>query len=269
MARRLLSVFSLFVLACLLWVLTARFHPAIIQLVDRYAVIVALALIAMVALFILVFLQFDTVQQAVLGFLADDHPEDAPAHASSWYVRDALRAEARETIDQQIAWVNGIDDKAMRTLRFNVLILGGLISGVSVLLDRNIIDKLEEVTDPFLVTGVLALVGSTALAALTYTASSMKVGLSSDDIQSVHKGDLSEKEYHDKLMTSYEQWIHANRRTIALNSDLVTFTILLLVYGTVFTVLGFLSLLPITVGDPLILGSSFTLAAMTIIALWY
>jgi hypothetical protein len=202
-------------------------------------------------------------------FFTDANPSSLPDRASSWYVRDSVRREAREPIDQQIAWVNGIDDKAMRTLRFNVLILGGVVSGVSVLLDRGIIDGVEEVTDPFLLTGVLALVGSPSLAALTYTASSMKVGMSSNDLESVRTGDLSDEEYTHKLMTSYRRWIQENRRTIALNSDLVTLTILLLVYGTVFTVLGILSLLPTAVGDSLLLGSTVSLALMTLVALWY
>jgi hypothetical protein len=269
MRQRLFSILTLAVLGWLVWVLNERFHSVIHRTVDHYAFWFVLGLIGLLALFLVVFWFSERVQNVVLGLFDDEQPTPLPDHASSWYVRDAVHRGARETINQQIEWVNGIDDKAMRTLRFNVLILGGVVSGISVLLDRGIIDAVEEVTDPLLLTGVLALVGSTSLAALTYTASSMKVGMSSNDIESVHHSDLSDEEYTHKLMTSYRRWIQQNRRTIALNSDLVTLTILLLVYGTVFTVLGILSLLPTAVGDSLILGSTVSLAVMTLVALWY
>ncbi|MBP1987920.1 hypothetical protein [Halolamina salifodinae] len=270
MRQRLFLVFTLTVLGWLLWVLNQRFHAAVRRAVERYALFIFVAVGGLLAVGLVVFWYSERVQDRVLGLFEDDDESlSPPARPASWYVRDSVRREARETIDQQIAWVNGIDDKAMRTLRFNVLILGGVVSGVSILLDRGIIDGVEEVTDPFLLMGVLALVGSTSLAALTYTASSMKVGMSSNDIESVHQSDLSDEEYTHKLMTSYRRWIQQNRRTIALNSDLVTLTILLLVYGTVFTVLGILSLLPTAVGDSLIIGSTFSLALMTLVALWY
>lgn len=269
MRQRLFSVVTLAVLGWLLWVLNKRFHSVIHRVFDQYALAFVLVLGALLGLFLLIFRTSEPVQDIVLGLFDEDKSAPSPTHASSWYVRDSVRREARETIDHQIAWVNGIDDKAMRTLRFNVLILGGVVSGVSILLDRGIIDGVEEVTDPFLLTGVLALVGSTSLAALTYTASSMKVGMSSNDIGSVHQSDLSDEEHNHKLMTSYRRWIEQNRRTIALNSDLVTLTILLLVYGTVFTVLGILSMLPTAVSDSVILGSTVSLTVMTVVALWY
>lgn len=211
MGQRLFYALTLTVLGWLLWVLNERFHSAVYQGVRQYALLLVSVIVALPLLFLLVFRYSERVQDVVLGLFDDEEPVPLPDHASSWYVRDSVRREARETIDQQIAWVNGIDDKAMRTLRFNVLILGGVVSGVSVLLDRGIIDGVEEVTDPFLLTGVLALVGSTSLAALTYTASSMKVGMSSNDIESVHRRDLADAEYTHKLMTSYRRWIQQNR----------------------------------------------------------
>ncbi|WP_135824806.1 hypothetical protein [Halorussus ruber] len=154
-----------------------------------------------------------------------------------------MHAEVRETVEGQVAWLREIDDKAMRTLRFNAALLGLVVPMFSFAVKFELVAEAQAFYNPHVALGVAALVASTALAGLTYTSSSIESGVSSEDIRTARRQGLTDAEVHDVLLTSYVTWIQSNRKTIRWNSVLVTMTLLLTIGAFVSLTLGLTSAL--------------------------
>ena len=149
-----------------------------------------------------------------------------------------MREEVRETVEGQVAWLREIDDKAMRTLRFNAVLLGLIVPVFSFAVKFGLVNGTEAFYNGHTAVGIFALVTSTMLAGLTYTSSRLEGGVSSDDVREAKRRGLTDEEVHDTFISSYAKWIRANRRIIYWNTFLVTFTILLTVSAFVFLSLG-------------------------------
>lgn len=160
-----------------------------------------------------------------------------PFH-SSWYRHGTVYEATRTTLDKQINWLHEIDDKAMRTLRFNVLLLGILVPGYSLAIEYGPGSRLSDLYNSDTALGIGCLITSVALAGLTYTASSIDVGVSADDVLLARRTKLSDRDAFDALVASHAEWIRTNRRVILWNSLLVSVTVLLSIYGIVFLSLG-------------------------------
>ena len=169
-------------------------------------------------------------------------PAVQPCH-SSWYRQGTVYEATRTTLDKQVEWLHEIDDKAMRTLRFNVLLLGLLVPGYSMAVRHGTASRLADFYSIDTALGISCLVASTALAGLTYTASSIDVGVSADDVRVARRARIPDRAAFDALVSSHAEWIRTNRRTILWNSFFVTITVLLLIYGVVFLSLGVASVL--------------------------
>ena len=154
-----------------------------------------------------------------------------------------LRAEARETVDAQRRTLDDIDTKASRILRLNIAMIGILVSVLSIVtqLGSNSDARVSNI-DPFLniytEIGIGALVLSTAFAAMTYTASELDVGVSSENITDLLRADFSNKETEELLLKNYIMRINFNRSTNVRNIPLIQMTIILVVLAIVSFVLG-------------------------------
>lgn len=149
-----------------------------------------------------------------------------------------MREEVRTTVEEQVTWLRRIDDKAMRTLRFNAALLGLIVPTFSFAVRFGLVDGTWAFYTVHTASGIVALVASTVLAGVTYTSSNVRGGVSSTDVTQARRRGLTDEEVHDTFISSYAKWIRTNRRTIYHNALLVTCTILLTVSAFVFLSLG-------------------------------
>lgn len=171
----------------------------------------------------------------------DENRDHVPEFHGSWYRNETMYKEVRETVAEQVAWLREIDDKAMRTLRFNAILLGLVVPGFSAAFKFGLVTEMRAFYTLHTVLGVVALVASTALAGLTYTSSSIEAGVSSEDVRTARRRGLTDEEVRDVLLTSYVEWIQSNQKTVRWNAILVTLTVLLTIAAFVSLALGIAS----------------------------
>lgn len=152
-----------------------------------------------------------------------------------------MREEVRTTVEGQVAWLREIDDNAMRTLRFNTVLLGLVVPAFSFALEFGLVVEIQAFYTSYTAFGITTLIASTALAGLTYTSSSIEAGVSSDDVRGARRRALTDEEVHDALLASYVQWIRSNQETVRWNTVLVTLTVILTIVAFVSLTLGFAS----------------------------
>jgi hypothetical protein len=157
---------------------------------------------------------------------------------------EIAREEAHRTVDYQVETLNDIDTKAAKVLRLNLLLLGIVLTGLSLVannadsggaIDSSVFRRLGNV---YVELGLLCLLVSTALAALTYTASSMREGMSGRDINDLLTNEYSDRENLYGIVDSYSRWMQYNFKINTRNAPLGTSTLLFLVYGIVALSLG-------------------------------
>lgn len=154
-----------------------------------------------------------------------------------------LRAEADRTVERQLEALTDIDDKASRMLRLNVLLVGVVVSALSIASQlsggsRASRPIVEQYQNAYVELGVASLVVSTALAAITFTATEYDVGVSSDNVTTLLGADLSSAEVQALLVKNYVARINFNRSTNVRNIPLITATIVFAVVGVVLFTLG-------------------------------
>ncbi|SFS00063.1 hypothetical protein SAMN05216559_2304 [Halomicrobium zhouii] len=153
-----------------------------------------------------------------------------------------LREEAHRTVDNQINTLNDIDSKVARILRINLVILGILLTGLSVATapesQPNQILHYTDLINNYTIAGVSLLLLSTGVAAITYTASSLQSGLAATDLRNLLNNDYTDRQNLEGIVEGYSEWIEYNYRTNAKNAPLGTLTILLLVYSMAWLALG-------------------------------
>lgn len=145
--------------------------------------------------------------------------------------------EARQTLDAQIDNLNDIDTKAIRILRVNVLLIGVILSVLTFSSQTEAV-PLEDLLNTYVGAGVFLLVSSTAAAALTYTASDVRAGMSTEDVVTMLQEDMTEDELELVLSKSYAKWIRDNQSTEVLDAFYSTTTVLLLIYSVTYLSLG-------------------------------
>lgn len=153
-----------------------------------------------------------------------------------------LRAEARETVDAQRSTLNDIDTKASKILRLNILLIGVIVSALSIAAQNggsnSTVPGVEPFVNVYMKLGIVSLVLSTALAAITYTASELDVGVSSTNLKNLLRADFQLDEAQELLVKNYIVRINFNRSTNIRNIPLITSTIAFIVAGVVFFALG-------------------------------
>lgn len=155
----------------------------------------------------------------------------------------ALRCEANLTVERQLATLTDIDDKASRMLRLNVLLVGVVASGLSIasqLADDSgaSVPIVDQFRNAYVELGVASLVVSTALAAITYSATEYDVGISADNAMKLLIADLPDTEVEAMLVKNYVARVNFNRSTNVRNLPLITATIVFAVGGVVLLSLG-------------------------------
>lgn len=152
-----------------------------------------------------------------------------------------LRAEAHRTVDAQIKTLEDIDTKASKILRLNIVLIGILVSVLSLATQSQTGNggmALDPLLNEYNFVGIGALVFSTAFAAMTYTASELDVGTSYENLQSLLEADFSRDEAEELLVKNYITRINFNRSTNVRNIPLVQLTIVLVVVAVVSFMLG-------------------------------
>lgn len=161
-----------------------------------------------------------------------------------------LRSEARETVRGQQETLNDIDSKASKILRLNILLVGVIVSALSIAAqvggnatapnsgEGAPAPLLDQFLNLYTKLGIGFLILSTALAALTYTASELDVGVSSDNLANLIKADFSTDERRELLLKNYIVRINFNRSTNIRSIPLISATILFVVAGILFFTLG-------------------------------
>lgn len=154
-----------------------------------------------------------------------------------------LRAEARKTVNAQRETLNDIDTKASKILRLNVALIGILVSVVSLAMQfapdsESGIGRIEPFVNVYTEVGIAALVLSTAFAAVTYTASEVEVGVSSENLTNLLRADFSQSESEELLVKNYIMQINFNRSTNVRNIPLFQLTMVSAILAIISLVLG-------------------------------
>lgn len=144
---------------------------------------------------------------------------------------EATYAEARAVLDAQNDTMGDIDSKAMRTVRFNVLLVGVLITAARF--------AGPSVFNPALLhLSVGCLVLSAILGIVTYNESYLFVGLQGAYIEYLTDGTPPDVRWDQDLLQTFAGMISENTDELEWNSWLLTVTLGALILGIVFGVLA-------------------------------
>lgn len=149
-------------------------------------------------------------------------------------IDDRTFREARYTLDHYVKRIKNQDRKAVGIFRLNFLVLGILLSSLTIVLNLGGIP-----VDPFFnlwsIAGTLLLFGSTFVSAGIYASSSYEVGINPQFIERVESGSYDTgEEFNSALVDLYSVWIRHNRSVGDFNVYLVTISILSVFDGIVF-----------------------------------
>ena len=146
-------------------------------------------------------------------------------------------AEGRHTIDKQIEKIHREDQKAVGITRLNMLLLGLFASAVSVSLRTEQITT-SEFFNIHVGFGTIALLLSTFIAAMAYTSSTFKLGVSPKPLEEVKGGDVAGREYYEILSGKYQEWIKRNRKVHKFNAVAIAYALVLVLCGLLFFLTG-------------------------------
>lgn len=132
--------------------------------------------------------------------------------------------EARAVIESQNSTMADIDTKAMRTVRFNVLLVGVLLTAAQVIGPGAFREG------PYVV-AIGTLLASVVLGVVTYNESDLYVGVSEAYIEAVLDGRTENGRWDGYLLQTFAGMISENGDEIRWNSWLLTLTQSALVLG--------------------------------------
>jgi len=181
-----------------------------------------------------------------------------------------LREEARTTVDRQTRILRDIDTKASKILRINILLLGILVSGISIAAQTGPEGSLASNVGPFVTIysklGIASLVLSTAFAGMTYTASELDVGLSRENFRAVLASELPDDDIEELLLKNYVVRINFNRSTNVRNIPLIQLTICFALAAVVLLMLGVYAAIVGPVPSWLLLAAGALLGLVVVVA---
>lgn len=188
--------------------------------------------------------------------------------------RELTREELRTTFEYQVQRLREIDGKAIEILKANLLLIGIVVTGGSILVQTDF--GIGPFLNPLTIFGSVLLLVSTGLAAVTYTASNLRGGLDAAAVEAAlvrgsgTGGDTAparengdDDPFEDRLLRSYAQWIEYNARVTAVNDILVTVTVLLVFVSFVYVAAG----IPAgAVGGPVVVWTVFGATTLVVAA---
>lgn len=121
------------------------------------------------------------------------------------------QSEARAVLDHQIQTISDVDDKAAKTFRLDVILLGLLVTAASFVAQVNSVE-LSPYVNVFTVSAVVALIVSFLCAVLTYTGTETETGMDPSGIDRLISNRYSEKEWLVLLLRSEAEWMRQNER---------------------------------------------------------
>lgn len=137
--------------------------------------------------------------------------------------REITYTEARAVIDAQNSTMTDIDNKAMRTVRVNAILLGLLVTGI-----QFAPDAFHHTT---LKVAFGSLVISTVFGVITYNESNLYVGPQGMYIEDLAGDDFSNPPWEEDLLETMAGMIAENYDDIRRNSKWLTATQAALVFG--------------------------------------
>lgn len=146
-------------------------------------------------------------------------------------------SEAREVTDHQIATMNDLDDKAMWTLRLIVLVLGLVMTGLSVAI-RADLPMLGRFVNQFTGAGFFFLVVSATLSVVVYSSGKLTAGPGPDDIELLLHEGYERPEWQRLVLTGYRDWMRTNQTSIRRDATVLALCQTFLVVGMVSFFLG-------------------------------
>lgn len=144
---------------------------------------------------------------------------------------EVVYGEARAVLDAQNDTMGDIDTKAMRTVRFTVLLIGVLLTATRYgglgLFDTGV-----------LYLSIGSLTTSAVLGVVTYNESDLFVGPSGTYIESLAHGVPTDERWDRHLLETFGGMISENKDDIRWNSGLLTLSQASLVFGIVSGILA-------------------------------
>ncbi|ELZ12472.1 hypothetical protein C478_10361 [Natrinema thermotolerans DSM 11552] len=180
---------------------------------------------------------------------------------------ELAREELRSTFDYQVARVQEIDEKAIEILKANLLLVGLVVTGGSIVVQTTI--DIALFVNVFTIASALLLLISTGLAGVTYTASNLRGGIDGDAVEAALATARADPaadadRFEVRLLRSYGRWIEYNARVTAVNDMFATITVLMVIAAFVYAVAG----IPVGVVDPSALVSALAFLVLTAVLLW-
>lgn len=140
-------------------------------------------------------------------------------------LEEAVCKEARSVVNLQVNRIENHDQKAIWIFRSNLVLMGLVLTGVSVTFAANSV-TLSQFVSWWGFLGVTSLTFSTFASALTYTSSTYDLGISAKIITDMDDYSCA-GEFKDKLPEKYEKWIEHNNKVISYNAIFTTIAIIL------------------------------------------
>lgn len=137
--------------------------------------------------------------------------------------REIAYTESRAVIEAQNSTMGDIDDKAMRTVRLNAVLLGLLVTGVQ-FAPELFMTVVLQVAFVFLIT-------STVFGIITYNESDLYVGPDGEYLESLGAAAIDEQPWHEDLITTLGGMAAENHNEIRRNEKWLTATQVTLVVG--------------------------------------
>lgn len=148
------------------------------------------------------------------------------------------RQEARQTIDEQVATLSDIDEKAIQIFRINLIVASILVTGLSMAVSSKGMSSHTLIT-PYTTTGGGLLFISIILSATTYTSTAERIGIAKEAIE---ESILNQKYDYDlieeEIAIQYGHMIQYNFEKNASNALLFTLTLFVAVGALCYLTIG-------------------------------
>lgn len=147
--------------------------------------------------------------------MSDEETESpSPPDGTAVETLRSARDEARTTLNHQLSALDDIDDRAMRTVRIALVVVGLLISATT-------LDGVRRFVNAVTVSGAVALVVCILTGLSTYSATDPEAGTDPDYLVETLDAPFSEKEWLSTLVAGYAEWIEDARALNETNAQLL------------------------------------------------
>ncbi len=126
-----------------------------------------------------------------------------------------LYNEGRTNVDAQLATGTDLDTKASQVFRFNSLVVGILVSAISIFLRfENVPLEMGDWVLYAMGAGVVLLSVSALLAIMAYMVTEFATGLRAEDIEGAHQEGFGEEDLLGEMVEAYARAVETNRANI-------------------------------------------------------